>query len=161
MKKECTAEQAQYKAEAYCAAAERCEADVRAKLQQWGAPQDCWEEIIRRLFADNYMSSSRYIGTFVREKCLFNKWGKQKIAQALKMKQLPSDLIEEALKEIDREEYADTLLALLRKKMREVKAQSDYERNGKLIRFALGRGYAMPDVLDCLKKLGCGDEYME
>mgnify|MGYP006332609671 FL=1 len=45
--------------------------------------------------------------------------------------------------------------------MKEIKARNDYERNGKLIRFALGRGFEMNDILSCLKQIGCGDEYME
>ena len=161
MKKECTENQALYKAEAYCSVAERCESEVRAKLEQWGAPQACWDKIISRLTVDNYISSSRYVGTFVREKCRFNKWGKKKIIQALKMKQLPDTFIDEAMDAIDREEYISNLSFLLQRKMKEVKARNDYERNGKLIRFALGRGFEMNDILVCLKRIGCGGEYME
>ena len=161
MKKECTEEQARYKAEAYCAAAERCVADVKAKLQQWGAPSESVDDIIRGLIKDNYICERRYVIVFAREKHSFNRWGTVRIAQALRMKQIPSHLIEEAIAELDREEYLSALSALLRKKMKEVKARNDYERNGKLIRFALGRGYVMNDILDCLKEMGYGDEYLE
>ena len=161
MRKECSESEAYYKAEAYCSIAERCESEVRMKLQQWGVPQTCWDKFISRLTADNYISSSRYVDTFVREKCRFNKWGKQKIVQALKMKRLPNDVIENAMRDIDREEYISNLISLLQRKMKEVKAQNEYERNGKLIRFALGRGFEMNDILYCLKQIGCGDEYME
>lgn len=161
MKKECSESEALYKAEAYCSVAERCESEVRTKLQQWGAPQECWDTIIRQLVDDNYISSSRYVYAFVREKHRFNKWGKQKIVQALRMKRLPDALINEAMEEMDKEEYLVNLSSLLQRKMKEIKARNDYERNGKLIRFALGRGFEMNDILSCLKQIGCGDEYME
>lgn len=161
MKKECSANEARYKAEAYCAAAERCITDVKRKLQQWGAPQDCMDEIIRGLVVDNYLSEQRYVDAFVREKHRFNGWGKAKIAQMLRMKQLPSSLIEEAVLHLDKEEYHSALSALLQKKKDGIKARNAYERNGKLIRFALGRGYEMNDIMNCLKEMGCDDEYME
>lgn len=161
MKKECTENEARYKAETYCAAAERCVSDVRRKLQLWGAPAESVERIIQGLVADNYISEQRYVIAFVREKHRFNRWGTVKIAQALRMKQLPSALVEEALCELDKEEYGASLHALLQKKMKEVKARNEYERNGKLIRFALSRGYEMDIILKCLKEIGCGDEYME
>ena len=45
--------------------------------------------------------------------------------------------------------------------MRSVKASNDYERNGKLIRFAAGHGYEMSDILLCLKSLGYEAEDFE
>jgi len=62
---------------------------------------------------------------------------------------------------IDEREYLDILTSLLRKKVHTIKASSDYERNGKLIRFAVGHGYEMDDILLCLKRMGYDDEYME
>ena len=79
----------------------------------------------------------------------------------LRMKQLPSSLIEEAVLHLDKEEYHSALSVLLQKKKDGIKARNAYERNGKLIRFALGRGYEMNDILNCLKEMGCDDEYME
>ena len=161
MNKECTESEAIFKAEAYCSQAERCESELKIKLKQWRVPQEWWDKIINQLKADNYISSSRYVDAFVREKYRFNKWGKQKIVQALRMKQLPETLIQEAMDEIDREEYLLNLSSLIKRKMNDVKAKNEYERNGKLIRFALSRGFEMNDILICLKQIGCSDEYME
>ena len=161
MNKECTESEAIFKTEAYCSQAERCESELKIKLKQWRVPQEWWDKIINQLKADNYISSSRYVDAFVREKYRFNKWGKQKIVQALRMKQLPETLIQEAMDEIDREEYLLNLSSLIKRKMNDVKAKNEYERNGKLIRFALSRGFEMNDILLCLKQIGCSDEYLE
>ena len=77
------------------------------------------------------------------------------------MKHIPSDCISDAMDEIDEEEYLSVLASLLQKKMRSVKAVNDYERNGKLIRFAAGHGYEMDDILQCLKQIGGGDGDMD
>ena len=77
------------------------------------------------------------------------------------MKHVASDAISEALDEIDEEEYEDILISLLQKKSRSVKANSEYERNGKLIRFAVSHGYDMGEIFRCMKRMGYEDESME
>ena len=50
----------------------------------------------------------------------------------------------------------EALQPLLASKKRQVKADSEYELNGKLIRFALGRGFGMDIIRRCI---GGADEY--
>lgn len=161
MGKECSAEEARIKAEAYCSVSEHCRSDVLRKLQLWGAPEEDWEDILLHLEKERYVDDGRYAVAFVRDKYRFNQWGRVKITQALRMKQVSSACIAEAMGEIDEEEYLSILTNLLKRKQRSVKAASDYERNGKLIRFAVGHGYEMGEILQCLKRIGLGDEYME
>ena len=52
MKKECTENEARYKAEAYCVTAERCVSEVRNKLIQWGVPQEVMNNILKRLLEE-------------------------------------------------------------------------------------------------------------
>ena len=161
MKKECTAEEARLKAEAYCSMAERCTDDVLRKLGQWGAPGEFHGEIVDALRKERFIDDRRYATAFVRDKYRFNQWGRIKISQALRMKSIAPDCISVALDEIDSEEYGSILMSLLQKKCRGIKASSDYERNGKLVRFAASHGYEMEEILRCLKQMGCGDESME
>ena len=53
--------------------------------------------------------------------------------------------------EVDMQEYADVLAALLKSKRKSVKAASQYELNGKLIRFAMSRGFTMDVIRECLE----------
>ena len=161
MKKECTAEEARSKAEAYCSLAERCTDDVLRKLEQWGAPAEAHASIVESLKKERYLDEQRYAIAFVRDKYRFSQWGRVKISQALRMKHVVSEYIHTALEEIDEEEYTSVLTSLLQKKQRSVKAANDYERNGKIIRFALSHGYDMGEILRCMKQMGCEDEYME
>ena len=161
MKKELSAEEARLKAEAYCSLSEHCKSEVLGKLQQWGAPEETWEAILNHLEKERYVDESRYATFFVRDKYRFNQWGRVRIAQSLRMKHIPSACIEEAMEEIDEQEYLNILTSLLKKKVRSIKASNDYELNGKLVRFAAGHGYEIGDILLCMKRMGYDDEYME
>ena len=161
MKKEYTESEALYKAESYCSVAERCVFDVRMKLQQWGMASGAVDKIIENLIEDNFINERRYVDAFIREKQRLNHWGRTKMVQALRMKRLPTALIEEAMKEIVEDDYLSSLSSLLQKKKKDIKARNEYERYGKLVRYALGRGYEMNDIVHCLKKCGITDEYME
>lgn len=161
MKKECTAEEARLKAEAYCSMAERCTDDVLRKLGQWGTPEDTHGAIVDALREEKYIDDRRYAVAFVRDKYRFNQWGRIKISQALRVKHVALEDISAALEEIDEEEYESILVSLLLKKRQGIKANSDYERNGKMIRFAASHGYEMGEILRCMKQMGCEDEFVE
>lgn len=161
MKKECTEEEARLKAEAYCSLTERCTEEVLRKLEQWGAPATSYESIIEYLKKERYIDEQRYAKAFVRDKYRFNQWGRKKIAQALGMKHISSGEISYALEEIDEDEYDSILTSLLQKKYRGIKASSEFERTGKVVRFAASHGYEMEEIFRCLKQIGCGDEFVD
>lgn len=156
--KEYTEAELKYKAEAYCSKSEHCPAEVREKLRQWGAEPEVVERILSGLAKDRFLDTSRFCRAFVRDKYRFNQWGRMKIVQALRMKQLPSEDIEAGLEEIDEEEYNNVLKSLLAQKAKGLKAGSDYERNSKLIRFAVSRGFAMDEVLRYIRQ---ADEFLD
>lgn len=159
--KEYTLKEALYKAEAYCSTAEHCLSDVRQKLYQWGITSERAEEILSALVKERFIDEQRYSCAFVREKYRFNKWGRIKIVQELRLKSISSPDITTALNEIDEDEYMDILQHLLHAKQKTIKAHNDYERNGKLFRYALGRGFEAKEIMYCLKKLGCDDVDIE
>ncbi|WP_294586171.1 regulatory protein RecX [uncultured Phocaeicola sp.] len=141
------------KAEAYCSAAERCPSDVMEKLRKWGASEEMIPVIVAHLEKERYLDASRFCRFFVRDKYRFNQWGRLKIVQALRMKQLDSAHIQEGLEEIDDQEYFQILGRLLKQKARGVKAASAYERNVKLMRFAAGRGFTMDEIQRVVKQV--------
>ena len=60
--------------------------------------------------------------------------------------------IQEGIDSIDEDEYTAILEALIKAKLPSIKANSDYERNGKLIRFALSRGFEMDLICRLVKQ---------
>ena len=85
MKREYSKEELLNKAEAYCSAAERCISEVQKKITLWGGELYC-NEILSRLISDKFIDETRFAKAFVRDKYRFNKWGSNKIVQALKLK---------------------------------------------------------------------------
>lgn len=148
--KEYTENELRNKAEVYCLAAERCPAEVEAKLQQWGASPEVSAHILEHLQKERFVDTARFCRAFVRDKYRFNQWGRMKIIQALRMKQLSSEEITAGLEAIDPEEYRSILQKLLRQKARSISARNDYERNARLIRFAAGKGFVMNEILPLL-----------
>ncbi len=149
--KEITESEALGKAAAYCSAAEHCLSEVQAKLTQWGMDPEATARILKRLTDERFIDERRYCRFFVADKLRGNQWGRTKIRQALWQKRIDEALADEALQTIDEQEYASILDRLLRAKRKSVTAKSDYERNGKLIRFALGRGFEMNLICRLLK----------
>ena len=128
---------------AFCAAGEHCLTEVRERLRRWNVAPDEAETLVRRLVEEQYVNEERYCRAFINDKVRFARWGRLKIAQALRQKQIASSLYLPLLDEFDEAIYSEQLRRLLEAKQREVKGRNAYERKVKLVRFALGRGYEM------------------
>lgn len=149
--KEYTEKEILNKAEAYCSAVERCPSDVEAKLKGWGATPETVAAVMAHLFKEKYLDTIRFCSAYVRDKYRFNQWGRVKIAQTLRMKGLTSEEINAGMEDIDEDEYNSILQSLLKQKLKSIKAETDYERNAKLIRFAAGRGFTMQEIMKFVK----------
>ncbi|ADV42347.1 regulatory protein RecX [Bacteroides helcogenes] len=135
---------------AYCAASEHCRAEIAEKLQRWGIAYDVIDRILKRLEEEKYIDEERFCRAFVRDKYRFAKWGKVKIGQALQLKKISSSVYYSYLNDIDEEEYLSILRDLLISKRKSIHAENDFELNGKLMRFALSRGFEMKDIRRCI-----------
>jgi regulatory protein len=150
MKKEITEQEAFLQLATLCAQAEHCEKEMRDKLKRWDVDDAAQDRIVQRLISERYIDDERYAQAFVKDKIRYNKWGRRKVQQALWLKHIDPEIQQRVLDEIDDSEYLDVLRPLLRQKRNTVKAQSDYELNQKLVRFALGRGFTFDIIRQCL-----------
>ena len=141
MKKEYTLEELLHKAASYCSISEHCISEVEDKLSAWGVMAIDKQEIIDRLLAEDFINEKRYCVYFVKDKFRFNKWGKIKISYTLKQKGLSNELINMALSSIDEGEYQEMLASILKTKLAGLKYEFEYEKQGKLFRFAQSRGF--------------------
>lgn len=145
-----TTDEILYRLAARCSTSELCLADIEAKLSRYDLTEEERTRILRHLVEERYVDDSRYAEAFVRDKYRFNKWGRIKIGQGLRMKGIDSEKIKVAMEAIDEEEYMDILRALIEAKRKSVKGRNDYEVNAKLIRFATGRGFEYEAIKRCL-----------
>ncbi|MBE8714856.1 regulatory protein RecX [Sphingobacterium hungaricum] len=136
-----TPNQARLKLESYCAYQERAQQEVRSKLYEYGLYPNEVEQIISELIENNFLNEERFAKAYVSGKFKIKKWGKLKIVQGLKFKQVSSPLIKLALKEIDLNEYYETLSAILTKKNNSLVESDPFKRKNKLAQYALSRGF--------------------
>ena len=80
-----------------------------------------------------------------------------KIAQSLYLKKISRTEIAEYLDEIDQDEYMDTFENILKTKRKRIRAKDEYELNGKLVRFAMGRGFELNDIKRCISDIDYDD----
>ena len=133
-----------------CARSEHCQHDLLEKMRRWEMSDEEQARVMQRLVSERYVDDERYARAFVRDKIRYNKWGRRKVEQALWQKRIDEDIRQQVLDEVDDEEYLSVLRPLLKQKRRSTKAESDYELNQKLVRFALGRGYTYDIIRQCL-----------
>ena len=150
MNKEKTEQEAYLQLAAVCAQAEHCPQEMRDKMTRWGVDPEAQERVVTRLVKERYIDEERYARAFVKDKIRYQKWGRRKVQQGLWQKRIPNEIQQQVLSEVDDEAYLSILRPLLKQKRKTTKAQSDYELNQKLVRFALGRGFTFDIIRQCL-----------
>ena len=148
--KEKTEQEAYLQLTALCAQAEHCQQEMRDKMKRWDIDPAVQDRIITRLVKERYVDDERYARAFVKDKIRYNKWGRRKVQQGLWLKHIDADIQERVLSEVDDSEYLSVLRPLLKQKAKGIRAENDYERNQKLVRFALGRGFTFDIIHQCL-----------
>lgn len=133
-----------------CSMAEHCSHEMLEKMRRWEIDEDAQTRIMEYLVKEKYIDDERYARFFAKDKIRYNKWGRRKVEQAMWQKHIDTDIQQRVLGEIDDDEYLLILRPLLKSKRRAVKAASNYEMNMKLIRFAMGRGFTMDIIRQCL-----------
>lgn len=143
-----------------CSRAEHSEADIEQRLRRSGIGDDAVACIMARLLDEHYIDNSRFARAYVHEKAEFSGWGRRKIELGLRQKGVPQSLWAEAFAQLDNMKADDNLRQMLASKNRTVRATDNYTRRGKLIRFALSRGFEMSQILRCLPAIA-EDDYVE
>ncbi len=140
-------EQALSRCAALCSRGEQCISQIRRKLDRWQVDAPAQEHIVARLIEERYIDEERFANAFARDKFRYNHWGPIRIDQQLRLLGIGETHRRLAIDQLPHEEQGDTLRELLARKANSVTGRSAYERRGKLIRFALNRGFEMDDIL--------------
>jgi len=141
------------KATKLCSLSEKCEQDIRAKLDEWQLSIENIEKIIAYLKEEKYLDEMRFTRFFAQDKHRFAKWGKSKIIFMLKNKGVSSEAIEEAVKNIDFENYSEQLKSLLTSKLQGIKYKNLYDAKAKLYRFGMSKGFENELVLKVIDEI--------
>jgi regulatory protein len=150
-KQEMTEQQAFQKLSALCARGEHCQYEMLEKMRQWEVGDESQARVMARLIGERYVDDERYARAFVHDKLAYNQWGRRKIEQALWLKRIDKSIARMVLDEIDENEYIAVLKPLLKQKRRSVSGRNEYERNLKLMKWAVGRGFTMDIIRQCME----------
>lgn len=145
-----TEQEAYLRLAALCAQAEHCEYEMQEKMRRWEIADDAQARVMQRLITERYVDDERFARAFANDKVKYNKWGRRKVEQAMWLKHIAEDIRQRVLDSIDDEEYIAILRPLLQQKRRSIKARNDYELRQKLIKFAIGRGFTMDIIKQCI-----------
>lgn len=141
-----TEEQAYQKLASLCAVSEQCISDIRRKMQRWVIIGDA-ETIIGRLIKERFIDEHRFARAFALDKFRYNHWGREMIRMEMRRRNISSADIDYGISEIPQEEYESVLRHLIEAKRPTVKGKSEYEVNQKIMRYALGKGFTMDEIL--------------
>lgn len=138
----------------YCSVAERCASDIAERLKKLELSDSETTEIIGRLYSENFLNDERFLSAFIRDKFIYNKWGKSKIKFQLKQKGFDDATIENSIADnLNDDDYLHSLVNDLQRKNRSIKDDDKYKRKAKLMAFAQSRGYDMTTIIKALGQI--------
>ncbi len=141
------------KLESYCAYQERCHKEVVQKLRDMRMIPDAIDQIVTLLIANNFLNEERFAKSFARGKFNIKKWGKNRIVNELKQRDISRFNIKTALEEIDEDAYLETLDALSKKRLSQISESNLQKRRKKLADYLLYRGWESHLVYQKIKEL--------
>lgn len=148
-----TNKEALLKLEHFCAYQERCHAEVLNKLYSLKMTADEIDTIVVQLIESNFLNETRFACSFARGKHRIKHWGKIRITNELKMKQISAFNITLALKEISPEEYESTFENLAEKCWNSITEKNTLKKRKKFCDYMLRRGYESFLVYDKVTSL--------
>ena len=136
----------------FCALEDRCQFDVIQKMKEWGLLELTQDHILEILITDKYIDEERYAQSFCRGKFRIKKWGRMKITNELRKKQISKICINKGLQEIEDKEYEILLNNLLEKKNNSLKNKNHFARKKKIASFLIQRGFEGNLVWDKIRE---------
>jgi regulatory protein len=148
-----TYKEALAKATELCSRSEKCSFDISVKCREWQLPREETDQLTAWLIQEKFIDHLRYATSFVNDKFRFNKWGRVKLAYALRQKQIEDKHIREALSRLPEDAYSKVLYDLLSAKAKTIREKDAYTRRNKLVSYAMGHGFEMDIAMDIIGSL--------
>ena len=148
-----TFEEIKHKLEYYCSYQDRCHKEVEQKLNSFTLITALKEKVIVHLIENNFINEERFAQSFVRGKHNYKFWGKNRIVNELKFRNISSRNIQTALKEIPEATYLHNFHALAEKNWETIAAPKGQKKNKKFVDFLLRKGYETSLIYEKLKEL--------
>ena len=148
-----TIKEALQKLEHFCAYQERCHDEVVTKLYNLKMTRDEIDIVLVQLIEGNFLNETRFACSFARGKHRIKHWGKIRITNELKARNISSTNITLALKEISSEEYFETFENLAERSWNSISETNLLKKRKKFCDYMLRRGYESNLVYEKAKEL--------
>ncbi len=139
--------------ERYCIYQDRCHKEVLLKLKNLQMIDVAKEVIILHLLKHDFLNEERFAKSYVRGKFRINKWGKNKIVKELKWRGISTYNINTGLKEIDINDYMDTIVKLANKKRLSIKGENGFIIRKKIFNYLYNKGFETSLINETLNVL--------
>ncbi|MDO9594561.1 MAG: regulatory protein RecX [Lutibacter sp.] len=127
--------------ENFCAYQERCHKEIEQKLYDLHMIPEAKEKIILHLLQHNFLNEERFSKAFARGKFSIKNWGRIKIVNELKFRNISPYNINTALKEIEETDYLNKLEKIAKKKWVLIKEPNAFKKRSKLVSYLSSKGY--------------------
>lgn len=148
------------KMEGWCAAEERCSADIRRKLREMGGSPADVAFILQNLVSEGFLDEERYARAFVRGKFNSRRWGRRRLEAELRQRQIGAVVIHQALEEISEADYMVALTHLAKQKGLQ-EAETDFHSRRKLFAYLMQKGYEPGLISKVLNSSGDEIDFFE
>ena len=138
----------------YCSYQERCHQEVKEKLYGYGLRKNDVELVISQLIEGDYLNEERFACQFAGGKFRMKSWGRVRIQNELKQRQISDYCIRKALKEIIEDDYRSALEKLATDRWETLKTEAIFlSRLKKTQDYLLYKGYEWELVQQQLQQL--------
>ncbi len=138
---------------ALCSKSEKSVLSIEKKLSVLDFDYSEVEQIIQKLIQHNFLNEQRFANSYVRDKYLFNKWGRIKISHYLRAEGITNTCINIAMGEIEEKQYLENLRYIMQEKKRKTKGKDNYNIKMKVVSFAQSRGFEADLIFSTYNKL--------
>lgn len=141
------------KLEGYCTYQDRCHQEVIQKLKTFTSSETVIDNAIVKLIEDNFLNEERFARSFARGKHRIKHWGKVRIVRELKLRQISKYNIDNALKEIDPEEYTTNFHNLSERIWESISEKNLQKKKKKFCDYLLRKGFETSIIYEKLQDL--------
>ena len=147
-----TVKEATERIQSYCAIQDRYQWEVERKMKEWGISKEVIENILTDLILEKFVDEQRFAKSFCRGKFRIKKWGKVKIENELKIKNISKKCINKGLLQIEKKEYIKVLKDLYLKKRDSLKDTNQFIRKGKIVKHLQQKGFESKLIWELINK---------
>lgn len=136
-----TLKEIERKLQHYCSYQDRCHKEVIEKLKTYKIKSSDLNQIVSNLINENFLNESRFSKSFVRGKFNIKNWGKVRIHNELKKRNISAYNISLGMKEINEIEYHKKLDYIFNKKLSSLDGINTISKKKKIISYLTYRGW--------------------